>query len=171
MKTLYQELAERIRGEAPDLECVVQRALAAWSQAKRTPDEGAYLDSVALNLHGFYSGLERLFELIARHVDRALPTGETWHRDLLQQMAQELADVRPAVISRDSALVLDEFRRFRHLVRSVYTMSLVPEKMTGLMSTLPRLWSTLHAELLALLESISKGGLGIQNPQSAFRNP
>jgi len=43
-----------------------------------------YLDSAALNLHGFYSGLERLFELIARHVDGAIPSGETWHRDLLQ---------------------------------------------------------------------------------------
>lgn len=86
MKILYQELAERIRGEVPDLERVGQRALAAWSQAKRMPDEGAYLDSVALNLHGFYSGLERLFELIARHMDRALPAGETWHRDLLQRM-------------------------------------------------------------------------------------
>ena len=120
------------------------------------PDESAYLDSVALNLHGLYSGLERLFELIARHVDRTLPTGETWHRDLLQQMARELADVRPAVISRDCALALDEFRRFRHLVRSVYTMSLVPEKMAGLVSTLPGLWSTVRAELLAFAEFLEE---------------
>lgn len=31
-------------------------------------DQDIYLDSVALNLHGFYSGLERLFELVARHL-------------------------------------------------------------------------------------------------------
>lgn len=60
MKALYLQLVERIRGEIQDLERIVQRALAAWSQAKRMPDESAYLDSVALNLHGFYSGLERL---------------------------------------------------------------------------------------------------------------
>jgi hypothetical protein len=86
MNVLYLQLVERIRGEVPDLERVAQRALTAWAQVEKMPYEGAYLDSVALNLHGFYSGLERLFELIARHVDRALPTGETWHRDLLQQM-------------------------------------------------------------------------------------
>ena len=152
MNAVYRELAERIRGEVPDLEHVIQRALASWAQAGRMPDESAYLDSVALNLHGFYSGLERLFELIARHVDRTLPTSETWHRDLLRQMAQELADVRPAVISRDSALALDEFRRFRHLVRSVYTMSLVPEKMAGLISALRTLWPGLRAELLAFAD-------------------
>jgi len=35
-----------------------------------------YLDSAALNLHGFYSGLERLFELIARHVDGPFQWGD-----------------------------------------------------------------------------------------------
>jgi hypothetical protein len=139
VNALYEELVERIRGEVLDLERVVQRAPRAWSQAQREPGEQAYLDSVALNLHGFYSGGECLFELIARHVDRALPTGETWHRDLLQQMTRDLADVRPAVISQDNALALDEFRRFRHLVRSVYTMNLLPDKMVGLMSALPGL--------------------------------
>jgi len=77
MNAVYRELAERIRGEVLDLEHVIQRALSSWAQAGRMPDESAYLDSVALNLHGFYSGLERLFELIARHVDRTLPTGLT----------------------------------------------------------------------------------------------
>jgi hypothetical protein len=35
--------------------------------------------------------------------------------------------------------MLDEFLRFRHLVRNVYTMNLVPDKMAGLMSALPGL--------------------------------
>ena len=111
-----------------------------------------YLDSAALNLHGFYSGLERLFELIVRHVDRAALSGETWHRDLLNQVSQDLVDVRPAVISQKSALALDEFRRFRHLVRNVYTMNLVPERMAALMIALPGLWPTLRAELLAFAD-------------------
>ena len=110
------------------------------------------VDSAALNLHGFYSGLERVFELIVRHVDRATLSGETWHRNLLNQVSQDLVDIRPAVISSDSALALDEFRRFRHLVRNVYTMNLVPERMSGLMTTLPDLWPALRAELLAFAD-------------------
>jgi hypothetical protein len=119
---------------------------------QRDPDEQAYVDSAALNLHGFYSGLERLFELIARHVDRNPPAGETWHRDLLQQMADEVPSVRPAVISQDNAHALDEFRRFRHLVRNVYTFNLIPDKMEPLTSTLPRLWPQVRAELLAFAD-------------------
>jgi hypothetical protein len=146
MNAACQELAERIRGEVPDLERLVERALQAWSHVQRAPEEQAYLDSVALNLHGFYSGLERLFELIARHVDRGLPAAETWHRDLLQQMARDLTGVRPAVIAQDNALALDEFRRFRHLVRNVYT----------LMLALPELWPGLRAELLAFAEFLEE---------------
>ena len=150
MNAVYGELVERIRGEVPDLDRVAQRSLQSWLQVQRASGEqDVYLDSVALNLHSFYSGLERLFELIARHVDRALPAGETWHRDLLQQMAQEMSEARPAVINQDSALALDEFRRFRHLVRNVYTMNLSPDKVAGLMSVLPELWPKLRAELLA----------------------
>jgi len=152
MNAPYQELVERICDEVEELERVVQRALRSWSQAQKVPGEQAYLDSVALSLHGFYSGLERLFELVARHVDHTLPVSETWHRDLLQRMTQDLVDVRPAVISQDNALILDEFRRFRHLVRNVYATNLVPDKMAGLMSALPRLWPRLRAELLAFAQ-------------------
>jgi hypothetical protein len=66
VNSLYEELVDRIRGEVPDLDRVVQRAQRAWTQTQMTSEEQLYLDSVALNLHGFYSGLERLFELIAR---------------------------------------------------------------------------------------------------------
>ena len=129
------ELAERIHGEVAELDRVIERTQRIWSRAvKPSQDQDLYIDSVALNLHGWYSGIERLFELIARHIDRKMPSGETWHRDLLEQMARDATDARPAVISQASADGLDEFRRFRHLVRNVYTESavgttnLVPEK-------------------------------------------
>ncbi len=157
----YLELAQRVRGEAPELERITGRALAAWAHVERTPQEQAYLDSVALNLHSFYSGLERLFELVARYVDGVTPTGEAWHRDLLQRMAQDLPPVRPALLSRDNAAALDEFRRFRHLVRNVYTMNLTADKVAMLISQLPSLWSRLRSELLAFadfLEELAQAG-------------
>jgi hypothetical protein len=150
VSNLYHSLIARIRSEVSDLEQIVERASRGWSEVQQaSAAQFAYVDSVALNLHSFYSGLERLFELIARHVDRNLPHDETWHRDLLQQMAQDRPDTRPAVISQESATAIDEFRRFRHLVRNVYTIQLAPEKMAGLMEALPEIWPQLRAELLA----------------------
>jgi hypothetical protein len=91
MSDLYQGLVERICDAVLDLDHIVERAGQGWTMVQQSSAEQfAYVDSVALNLHGFYSGLERPFELIARHVDRKLPEGETWHRDLLQLQYQVL---------------------------------------------------------------------------------
>lgn len=56
MKELIK-LAERITSELGELEKVAQRIQEGWLRAKKSGDD-LYLDSVALNLHGFYSGLD-----------------------------------------------------------------------------------------------------------------
>lgn len=149
------EISTRIRSELDDLDQVVERVHNIWDQAqKASEDHDIFIDSVALNLHSFYTGIERLFELIARHIDDSIPAGDTWHRDLLLQMCDDSKDVRPAVIDSTSAVSLDEFRRFRHLVRNVYTVNLSPEKMRNLIFVLPDLWAKIHAELLAFSDFI-----------------
>jgi hypothetical protein len=157
MTSPFAELAERIRAETPELERVVQRIERVWRQGLGAPaEQEVYLAATALNLHSFYSGLERLFELVARHLDGNLPDSETWHRDLLRQMARDIPDARPAVIDSESALALDEFRRFRHIVRNIYTMNLRPERMAGLISALPALWARLHSELSAFADFLEQ---------------
>ena len=39
MSRLYEELAERIRGEAADLDRLVQRALRAWNRCRKVSSE------------------------------------------------------------------------------------------------------------------------------------
>lgn len=162
MTNLFIELIERIQGELEDLNRVIDRSEKSWQKAQSSSSEqDVYLDSVALNLHSFYSGLERLFELIARHVDSTVPDGSTWHQDLLYQMSRDIPNIRPAVISHSSRQSLGEFRRFRHLVRNVYATNLVPDKITGLMSTLPVLWPILKAELTAFCNFLKALGHNI----------
>ncbi len=64
----YLALAGRIRQEMEELQQVAQRIQRFWKQARRSGDD-AYVDATALNLHGFYAGLERLFERIALEAD------------------------------------------------------------------------------------------------------
>ncbi len=88
----------------------------------------ALVNSLALNLHGIYTGIERIFEIIATEVDLSLPTGNKWHRDLLNQMAVNIPDVRKEVITEESRTILDELRRFRHVIRSAYSFQLDKQK-------------------------------------------
>ena len=94
-------LAKRIRDELVELDRVVARVAEGWDRALRNADD-YYLDGVALNLHGFYGGLERIFELIATVIDGAKPKGENWHQMLLRQMTVEAPGLRPAVISQST---------------------------------------------------------------------
>jgi hypothetical protein len=94
---------------------VVERTGRIWQQALVSPDD-YYVDATALNLHGFYAGLERLLEIIAEGVDQAKPAGAHWHDDLLRQMAAEVPGVRPPVLSQETRERLDRYRGFRHVV-------------------------------------------------------
>jgi hypothetical protein len=67
-------LASRILTEIDALEVVVARAERAWKAAVASGDDLFY-DSLALNIHSYYSGLERIFEKIASTVDDSVPKG------------------------------------------------------------------------------------------------
>ena len=70
MSERYLVLAARIRQELGTLEKVITRAKRALALAHKYPDdEDLYLDAVALNLHDFYTGLERVFYHIAATLD------------------------------------------------------------------------------------------------------
>lgn len=151
MNVELEHLARRIRNELDALGTVLQRIQQGWSRSQHASDD-YYLDSVALNLHGLYSGLERIFELIAAVIDNAVPTGDKWHYTLLQQMTTEVVDVRPAVISKTVCDHLDEYRRFRHVVRNVYTFNFDPEKIAKLVEELQPVFTQVWAELLAFAD-------------------
>ena len=149
------KLSERIHSEVIDLESVIDRIKEGWQRSKKSGDD-FYIDSVALNLHGFYSGLERIFELIASSVDSKKPTHKEWHKVLLYQMAQEVPQVRPAVISEKSRSRLDEFRGFRHVVRNVYTFKFDPEKVEKLATEVPGLFADISSEILAFADFLQQ---------------
>ncbi|ETR65539.1 MAG: hypothetical protein OMM_14094 [Candidatus Magnetoglobus multicellularis str. Araruama] len=145
----YDSLIERIRLEIPLLDQVTQKAIDAWNKGAKSPDnQEIYIGYVALNLHGFYSGLEKIFILTARQIDGEVPKGKDWHSKLIEQISKENKDIRPAIIGTKSAELLDEFKRFRHVVRNVYTFSLAPEKIGPLIRELPVLWKQIRVELI-----------------------
>lgn len=150
MTERYAVVAGRIRGELADLEGVVARAERATAAARQRPqDQDLYLDSAALNLHGFYAGLERVFQHIAATMDRSVPTGHEWHRELLRQMNVALPQIRPQVLSAEAVRQIDEYLRFRHVVRNVYTFEFSPPQVERLVQDLRPAFDRVKTDLLA----------------------
>lgn len=102
---------------------------------------------MALNLHSFYTALERVFELIAVIIDNAKPQGENWHQELLHQMFTEIELIRPLVISKETSNRLNEYRAFRHVVRNVYSFNISATKIDPLIKKLPDLFNAIRNEL------------------------
>jgi hypothetical protein len=86
---------------------------------------------MAAMLHAFYSGVENIFKRIAVEHDGAPPDGASWHRALLDAMAQPGSN-RPQVISENLRGALRGYLDFRHVFRQSYTFQLRWERMAGL---------------------------------------
>ena len=74
-------------------------------------------------LHSFYNGLENIFDLIAKNIDKNVPTGSRSHQELLHQMASENEN-RDEVINEELYLKLREYATFRHFYRHAYSFQL-----------------------------------------------
>jgi len=145
----YYLLIERMQHEIPLLDEIIEKAVNYWETwAKNNDFQEAFTGYVALNLHGFYTGLEKIFLLVARYMEKKEPSGKNWHNLLLKQISNDVPNIRPALISHISAEQLQEYKRFRHVVRNVYTTSLAPQKMSPLIKQLPDLWKKIKTELL-----------------------
>ena len=97
-------------------------------------------------LHDFYTGIEMIFEDIAKEIDRRMPAGEEWHSELLHQMTLDITGLRPSVISNTTDKKLREYLGFRHLFRKRYGFKLDWEKMKRLLIRIPQVLSDLEKE-------------------------
>lgn len=155
----YAALAGRIRQELADIENAVARAERALVAArKQTQDQDLYIDSAALNLHDFYGGFERIFQQIAATVDSSLPSSSEWHRELLEQMTGEVDSRRPAVLAGETSKALEEYLRFRHVVRNIYAFVFDPERIESLVLGVRPVFSQARVELLAFAQLLEQVG-------------
>jgi hypothetical protein len=147
--------AKRILDELDETEIITEHAQEGWSRYQNSSDS-YYLGGVALDLHSFYSSLERIFEFIAINIDKSLPQGTEWHKMLLNQMAKEISQLRPALISDGTRKVLDEYRAFRHLIRNIYTHQIEPSKIQNLVQNLQQIFKQVRLELIAFARLLEK---------------
>ena len=155
MNKKFLTLGSHIREELSEIRRSIQRAKKAWSLALNK-DDSLYLDSVALNLHDFYNGLERIFERIAENIDEIKPEGLNWHQEILKQLAMEIPKVRPAVISQGLREELDKYRAFRHIVRNIYAHNFKIDKIKDLMGDIDKVLNKLEENMRIFCEFLEK---------------
>lgn len=154
--TRLKEELENIKGLSKELS---ERGLTGSKKKIKSaipPGDTFILRAVGSILHDFYVAAENIFETIAREIDEKLPAGEHWHRELLLQMTLSIPEVRPPVLSRETAGKMDEFRAFRHVFRNVYGFNLSSERMVDLLNKYSHTAGCLEKEVCSFIHTMKE---------------
>jgi len=121
-------------------------------EIQRDPARAAlFYENLALKLHHFYTGCERVFRLIASELNGALPSGYDWHKRLLDRMSVA-REGRPAVLTAETTRRLEEYLAFRHVVRNIYGFELDPKRVEQLVTNYPAVWHSFEAQVGAFVK-------------------
>ncbi len=142
------KLTQRIADERTKIERTVQRIERALEKIDVLPDEAReFIErALAADLAEVYSGIEKIFERIAREVDNHTPSGAEWHKDLLAQMAERRPE-RPPIISLVTQRRLRRLLKFRHKVNNIYGDELIYERSAKHAKRVRKLFDNVSKEL------------------------
>jgi hypothetical protein len=157
-----QRLADDLAAELAEYQQLKTEIAQAQARVTHEPDSFE-LRAIGSILHDVYSGAEGICQHIAKEIDRRLPVGANWHRDLIDQLTQPLPKTRPAVVQAETATLLEKYRAFRHVFRNIYGPKLDWVQMKPLFEDANRTIDTFAADIeqfIAFLSLITSDSLG-----------
>ncbi len=138
MKQLDAMTLKRIVTEIEDELGKLNQLFQEWEEHRyKDWTDTIFLRGKASIFHDFYCGAENIFKRIAPALNGGVPEGPAWHKELLYHMSLAISEVRPAVVSKETAGLLDEFLDFRHKFRHIYGFDLDFRKMDAVEQIYP----------------------------------
>jgi len=148
LQVLYAEIKDELEN--------LKKLLTEAKEIKQKEASNVSVRAGGSILHDFYTGAERVFEMIANTIDKRVPSGLGWHAELLNQMTLEIPGLRPHIISKETAKLLDEYMRFRHLFRKRYGFELKWIHIKNLLKKMPAVYKALEKDISKAFEGLKK---------------
>ena len=105
----------------------------------------------ALKTQQFYTALEDLLKQVAKSFENKIDDLGSFHKELLIRMETE---IRPAVLSKESFVLLDKLRAFRHFVRHAYDVELDHQQLQTIQGPLKEKYGSLQTDLSRFKEFV-----------------
>ncbi|HOJ11801.1 MAG TPA: hypothetical protein PK733_14575 [Clostridiales bacterium] len=141
-----EKTISQIKFEIKQIDKLLRAYEELFNKCQDSEPELIEITALASVLHSFYNGIEKIFEIIAKRIDKAIPQGKQWHRDLLIQMAKDLPSRKP-VISKNMMTELLKYLAFRHFYRHSYSFFLSWEELEKLVNSIFDVWESLKTEI------------------------
>ena len=131
---------KKIKFELDEIEKELKGYNELLQKIKKEPPNKIEKAALATILHSFYTGLEKIFILIAKEELSYFPKGKNWHKDLLMKMNKEF-------MSNNLYDKLIGYLSFRHLFRNSYEFNLEWNEMKNLAININKVWNLFKKEL------------------------
>lgn len=118
-----------LKAEIAADEQVISRLYEALSAAWDALDSPERAIVAGYYLHNLYIAFEHVFERVAETFENTVGDTSQWHSELLRRMALDVEGIRPPLLDDETRACLDELRRFRHVFRSAYSISLDKDRL------------------------------------------
>jgi len=152
----WDRLVGQIAFECGQLEKLIEFYRPVMMKCAQAEPEPLEVANLAGMLHSFYSGVENVFKRIALELDGDLPSGPSWHSELLAAMFRA-GPTRSGVISASLAARLREYLAFRHVFRSAYAFLLTWSRMEPLVMDCEATLRQFRQELESFVRSGHRG--------------
>ncbi|MBQ7159671.1 MAG: hypothetical protein IJS09_09665 [Treponema sp.] len=137
-----EELKKKITFEISEIDTLLDHASVLLQKCKVQEPDFIELSAVGSTLHSFYNGLENIFQLIRKEIDKTNDTSGRWHADLLDSMFKETEN-RPAVLDESLRIKLSDYMGFRHFFRHAYGYHLRWDLAKPLFEDIQEVWNTI----------------------------
>lgn len=107
-------------------------------------------------LHDYYCGLEKIFVHIAKSFGESIPSGNQWHKELLDEMTLSIPGVRTVLLSKKTLVKVDELRGFRHVFRNAYGFSIDSKREQQLLGNLSSISSSVKKEIKTFFKQMDE---------------
>jgi hypothetical protein len=123
---------QRLRAEVAADRRALEERLNELATLDVTAGAPAVMAQTAVALHHAFGAVEAALARVARFLEGSAPEGPDSHRALLEAMALEIPEVRPAVLSPSSLVLLRRLLGFRHFFRHAYAVSFDAKQLEAL---------------------------------------
>ena len=128
---MWDSLREQVALERGQLHRLFRVHRPLLEKCVAIPPNEIELSALAAMLHSFYNGVENIFKRTILELGDPMPGGESWHKELLDGMAEATGNRKP-LLSPGLRGRLKEYMEFRHVFRHAYIFDLRWDRMKTL---------------------------------------
>ena len=108
------------------------------------------LNAAGAILHSYYNGLENIFLLIRKNIDKTVLSSERWHSELLKSMFAA-TEVRRPLFEKKLYDQLVDYMGFRHFFRHTYGYHLRWDLIKPLLMNIKENWNTVKSNIETII--------------------